>query len=231
MEGSPSWTRRLCPRPSSVPSSWKRAAPMGMPPSAWPCRASATATASIWRTSASSSLGVGDICSGESVMSSAADRTYTTTVGSQTVELPLVAAQRRADHRAPHLRRPGRGLRRDGGPRAGRADATGPARDRGVGGHHGHPAGHRGQPRPGARRLRHPAQDAQDPPGRDVVRAGVLHHDRQAAAPAHGPGPGGRRARPAGGRGRRRHLHRRLAGVGPAPGPPHGRRARRRRRR
>ncbi len=34
-----------------------------------------------------------------------------------------------------------------------------------------------------------------------------------------------RRAGTAGGRGRRRHLHRRLAVLGAAPGPPHGRRA------
>src|ERR1700722_7979494 len=91
MEGSPSWTRRLCPRPSRVPSVWKRAAPIGMPPSDRPWRASATATASISRTSASRRGSAGDICSEGTVMSTAPDRTYTTTVGSQEMELPLVA--------------------------------------------------------------------------------------------------------------------------------------------
>ena len=46
-----------------------------------------------------------------------------------------------------------------------------------------------------------------------------------AAAPADGSGPGRRRAGPAGGGGRRRHLHRCLAVVRPAAGPPHGCRA------
>ena len=41
-------------------------------------------------TSASSSAATGDLCSEESAMSTTADRTYTTTVGSQEVELPLV---------------------------------------------------------------------------------------------------------------------------------------------
>ena len=45
MDGSPSWTRRLCPRPRSVPSAPYSAAPIGMPPSASPARASATAVA------------------------------------------------------------------------------------------------------------------------------------------------------------------------------------------
>src|SRR6266478_1212534 len=39
--------RRLCPRPSNLPCWSKRAAPMGMPPSARPCRASSIATASM----------------------------------------------------------------------------------------------------------------------------------------------------------------------------------------
>src|SRR5579863_121497 len=47
MEGSPSCTRRLWPDPASLPCASKTAAPMGMPPSARPLRASATATASI----------------------------------------------------------------------------------------------------------------------------------------------------------------------------------------
>src|ERR1700722_215929 len=64
---------------------------MGMPPSETPWRASARATASISRTSASPRGSTGDICSQGRVMSTAADRTYTTTVGSQEVELPLVA--------------------------------------------------------------------------------------------------------------------------------------------
>src|SRR5580692_13122084 len=91
MEGSPSWTRRLWPRPSRVPSVWKRAAPIGMPPSDRLWRASARATPSISRTSTSPSGSAGDICSGGRVMSTAAERTYTTTVGSQELELPLVA--------------------------------------------------------------------------------------------------------------------------------------------
>ena len=36
-------------------------------------------------------------------MSTADDRIYTTTVGSQKMELPLVRALRRADDRPPHL--------------------------------------------------------------------------------------------------------------------------------
>src|ERR1700722_20357430 len=67
------------------------AAPSGMPPSETPWRASPRATASISRTSTSPRCSAGDICSDERVMSTAADRTYTTTVGSQKVELPLVA--------------------------------------------------------------------------------------------------------------------------------------------
>src|SRR5690349_13953189 len=47
MEASPSCTRRLWPRPSRRPSPSKSAAPMGIPPSASPIRASSTATASM----------------------------------------------------------------------------------------------------------------------------------------------------------------------------------------
>lgn len=46
-DGSPSCTRRLCPRPRSEPSGPYSAAPMGMPPSASPVRASARAVASM----------------------------------------------------------------------------------------------------------------------------------------------------------------------------------------
>ncbi len=160
------------------------------------------------------------------VMSTAAARTYTTTVGSQTVELPLVplndeltiallicvdlgvAFAETAGRELAELMRPAR-------PEIVVSVAT-----------MGIPIGHRGEPRPGIGRLRHPAQDAQDPPRRVLVRAGVLDHDRQAPAPPRGPGPGGRRAWQARGGGRRRRLHRRLAVVGPSAGPPHGRRTR-----
>src|SRR5215472_6108174 len=47
MDGSSSCTRRLWPRPSSVPPGPKRAAPIGMPPSASPAWASSIATASM----------------------------------------------------------------------------------------------------------------------------------------------------------------------------------------
>ncbi len=59
-------------------------------PSETPWRASARATDSILPTSASLRGSAGDICS-VGVMSTAADGTYTTTVGSQKVDLPLVA--------------------------------------------------------------------------------------------------------------------------------------------
>lgn len=49
IDGSPSCTRRLRPRPSSEPSAAYSAAPIGMPPSASPARASATAVASHLR--------------------------------------------------------------------------------------------------------------------------------------------------------------------------------------
>src|SRR3954454_12704308 len=48
-DGSPSWTRRLWPRPSSSPEDVNSAAPIGMPPSAKPARASSSATSSISR--------------------------------------------------------------------------------------------------------------------------------------------------------------------------------------
>ena len=54
-----------------------------------------------------------DLCSAERVMSTTADRTYTTTVGSQKVRAPARPAQRPADHRTPHLRRHGCVLRGD----------------------------------------------------------------------------------------------------------------------
>ena len=47
MDGSPFCTRRLWPEPTRVPCSSKMAAPMGMPPSASPLRASAMAAASM----------------------------------------------------------------------------------------------------------------------------------------------------------------------------------------
>src|SRR5271166_1533275 len=46
-EGSLCWTRRLRPEPRRVPSRVKMAAPIGMPPSARPRRASEMATASM----------------------------------------------------------------------------------------------------------------------------------------------------------------------------------------
>ena len=46
IDGSPSCTRRLRPRPSTRPSAPTRAAPMGTPPSARPARASSSATSS-----------------------------------------------------------------------------------------------------------------------------------------------------------------------------------------
>src|SRR5690606_24460863 len=49
MEGSPSCTRRLRPEPSTLPSAWYSAAPIGMPPSARPVRASSRAVSSIAR--------------------------------------------------------------------------------------------------------------------------------------------------------------------------------------
>src|SRR6266545_4106002 len=52
--GLPCWTRRLCPAPMTLPSTTS-AAPMGMPPSARPCRASALATSSWVRSSGVSS--------------------------------------------------------------------------------------------------------------------------------------------------------------------------------
>src|SRR5215472_5928212 len=50
-EGSPSCTRRLWPLPRSAPSGLKRAAPMGIPPSARPARASARAVCNIFSNS------------------------------------------------------------------------------------------------------------------------------------------------------------------------------------
>ena len=79
-------------------------------------------------------------------MSTAADRTYTTTVGSQKVELPLVPLSDEltiallicVDMGVSFAETAGREL----------AELMRPerARDRGLGGDHGDPAGHRGQP-------------------------------------------------------------------------------------
>ena len=155
--------------------------------------------------------------------------TYTTKVGSQAVELPLVALSDELTIALLISVDMGVAFLRGRRARAGRAHASGRAGHRRVRRHHGDPPGHRGQPRPRARRLRDPPQDAQDPPGRSLGRARLLHHDGQAAEAAHGPRPGRRRPRAPGRRRRRRRLHRRLAVVGPAPRPAHGGRARRHR--
>ena len=149
--------------------------------------------------SVSPSGAAGDICSGGRVMSTAADRTYTTTVGSQQLGVPpLVAAFRRADDRRPSITVDlGVAFAETAGLELAELMRPARSRDHRVRRHHGHSSGHRGEPGAGGGRLRDPAQDTQNPPGRVVGRARLLHHDGHAAAPAHGSGVGRCRARSA----------------------------------
>ena len=140
-------------------------------------------------------------------MSTAADRTYTTTVGSQELELPLVALSDELTIALLITVDLGRGLRRDGRARAGRADAPGTS-----------PRSSSRSP-PWAFPL---AIEASRALGLDdyviLHKTPKIHLGEtwaepvysittgQAAAAAHGPGPGRRRARSPGGGGRRRHL-------------------------
>ena len=125
---------------------------------------------------------------------------------------PPSAPRQSAHHRRPHLHRPPSAARRSssrwcevadglaiallicvdhgvafsgpGRPGAGRPPGPRRARDGGLGGDHGHPLGHGGHPGPRPRRLRDPAQDAEDPPGRRLRGAGALDHHRTRPRPS-----------------------------------------------